>query len=416
MLKEIRFAGDLLIEASAITPDYKNEEVLGLFAQKSSLQNLPVILDDGRPMGLINRNLFHSNMTKPFYPELYSQKSCIAFMDKNPLVVEAAVSIEQLTALAVEAGNKVFTDGFIIVDQGKYLGIGQVLDLMQAMTALQARQHRQLLESIEYASVIQQSLLKPSRLALQKHLPDDHWLIWEPRDVVGGDMFHFVPLEDGFLAVLFDCTGHGVPGAFMTLIAESALEQALISEGARDPAALLGAINRHIKRALNQHGGDANGQENSDDGLDGIVVRFDQSSCSLTYAGAHQSLFVLPRHGDAPVRILSGDRQGVGYAGTAMTAAWNNRTEIIDEPSRIFLLSDGVIDQVGGPKRIAFGKRRLNNLLMQTRNEPMPVQQAAFLAQFADYQGQQIRRDDVTLVALNITPTTHSTGTTTHDE
>ncbi|MGC8698220.1 MAG: CBS domain-containing protein, partial [Halothiobacillus sp.] len=162
MLKEIRFAGDLLIEARAITPEFKNEDVLALFAQKSSLKNLPVLHDDGRPLGLINRNMFHSNMTKPYYPELYSQKSCIAFMDKSPLIVEARLEIEQLTALAVEAGDKVFTDGFIIVSNGKYLGIGQVLDLMHAMTELQARQHRQLIESIQYASVIQQSILAPS--------------------------------------------------------------------------------------------------------------------------------------------------------------------------------------------------------------------------------------------------------------
>jgi sigma-B regulation protein RsbU (phosphoserine phosphatase) len=404
MLTDIRFAGDLSIEASAITPDYKNEEVLGLFAQKSSLQNLPVLLADGRPMGLINRNLFHSNMTKPFYPELYNQKSCIAFMDKIPLVVDATISIEHLTALAVEAGNKVFTDGFIIVEQGKYLGIGQVLDLMQAMTALQARQHRQLIESIEYASVIQQSLLKPSRIALEKHLPDDHWLIWEPRDVVGGDMFHFVPLDDGFLAVLFDCTGHGVPGAFMTLIAESALEQALISEGRHDPAALLSAINRHIKRVLNQHTDASGGQENSDDGLDGIVVRYNQTHKTLTYAGAHQSLFMVPLQNDAPVVVLTGDRQGVGYIRTQMTATWKNHTLDINEPCRIFILSDGVIDQVGGPKNIAFGKRRLTHFLTQTRHEAMSDQQIAFLALFADYQGQQIRRDDLTLVALNINP------------
>ncbi|OZB78053.1 MAG: serine/threonine protein phosphatase, partial [Halothiobacillus sp. 13-55-115] len=238
MLKEIRCAGDLVIEARAISPDFRNEEVLALFGQQSSLTHLPVLMADGRPLGLINRNIFHSMMTKPYYPELYSQKSCITFMDKEPLIVEANLRIEQLTALAVATGNKVFTDGFIIVQDGKYLGIGQVLDLMHAMTELQARQHRQLVESIEYASVIQQSLLKPSEIALEQTLPGNHWLIWQPRDVVGGDIFHFSQREDGFLAILFDCTGHGVPGAFMTLIAESALEQALNQQGDRDPAAL----------------------------------------------------------------------------------------------------------------------------------------------------------------------------------
>ena len=72
MLKEIRCAGDLVIEARAISPDFRNEEVLALFGQQSSLTHLPVLMADGRPLGLINRNIFHSMMTKPFYPELYS--------------------------------------------------------------------------------------------------------------------------------------------------------------------------------------------------------------------------------------------------------------------------------------------------------------------------------------------------------
>ncbi|HQS02691.1 MAG: serine/threonine protein phosphatase [Halothiobacillus sp. 35-54-62] len=411
MLKEIRFAGDLLIEASAITPEFKNEDVLALFAQKSSLQNLPVLHDDGRPLGLINRNMFHSNMTKPYYPELYSQKSCIAFMDKSPLIVETRLEIEQLTALAVETGDKVFTDGFIIVREGKYQGIGQVLDLMHAMTELQARQHRQLIESIEYASVIQQSILAPSRIALNAYFPENHWLIWEPRDVVGGDIFHFIPTrhegeEDGFLAVLFDCTGHGVPGAFMTLIAESALAQAIATHGDRDPAALLAAINQYIKHTLNQHDQAAGTRENSDDGLDGMIVRFDKIQQHLVFASARNPLFIMGLNNEEAIDVVPGDRKGAGYANTPMDATWHNHTLPITEAKRIFLITDGVIDQVGGAKKIALGKRRLSQILTESRNATASAQQAAFEEAFAHYQGQEKRRDDVTLLALDLMPGT----------
>ena len=402
MLREIRCAGDLVIEARAITPDFRNEEVLALFGQQSSLTHLPVLMADGRPLGLINRNIFHSMMTKPYYPELYSQKSCITFMDKEPLIVEANMRIEQLTAMAVATGNKVFTDGFIIVQDGKYLGIGQVLDLMHAMTELQARQHRQLVESIEYASVIQQSLLKPSEIALEQTLPDNHWLIWQPRDVVGGDIFHFSQREDGFLAILFDCTGHGVPGAFMTLIAESALEQALNQLGDRDPAALMATINQHIKHALNQHQ-DGN-RENSDDGLDGLILRYERSQRQITYAGAHSVLYCLSIENDTPITLHTGDRKGVGYASTPLDFKWHNHTIAIDEPSRVFMLTDGVIDQIGGPRKIAFGKKRLTQFLTEQRRVEMPLQKQRFIETFSHYQGTQTRRDDVTLLALSVTP------------
>lgn len=402
MLKEIRCAGDLVIEARAISPDFRNEDVLALFGQQSSLTHLPVLMADGRPLGLINRNIFHSMMTKPYYPELYSQKSCITFMDKEPLIVEANLRIEQLTALAVETGDKVFTDGFIIVQDGKYLGIGQVLDLMHAMTELQARQHRQLVESIEYASVIQQSLLKPSEIALEQTLPDNHWLIWQPRDVVGGDIFHFSQREDGFLAILFDCTGHGVPGAFMTLIAESALEQALNQLGDRDPAALMTAINQHIKHALNQHQ-DGN-RQNSDDGLDGLILRYEHTRRQISYAGAHSLLYCLSIENDTPISLHTGDRKGVGYASTPLDFKWHNHSIAIDEPLRIFMLTDGVIDQIGGPRKIAFGKKRLTQFFTEQRQVGMSLQKQRFIETFGHYQGTQIRRDDVTLLALNVTP------------
>lgn len=402
MLKEIRCAGDLVIDALAISPDFRNEEVLALFGQQSSLTHLAVLVADDRPLGLINRNMFHSMMTKPYYPELYSQKSCITFMDKEPLIVEAGLRIEQLTALAAKAGNKVFTDGFIIVRDGKYLGIGQVLDLMHAMTELQFRQHRQLVESIEYASVIQQSLLKPSEIALEQTLPNNHWLIWQPRDVVGGDVFHFSQREDGFLAILFDCTGHGVPGAFMTLIAESALEQALNQMGDSDPAALMAAINQHIKHALNQHQ-DGN-RNNSDDGLDGLILRYQHSRRQITYAGAHSVLYCLSIENDAPITLHTGDRKGVGYASTPLDYTWHNHTIAAEEPLRVFMLTDGVIDQIGGPRKIAFGKNRLTRFFTEQRHLEMAVQKQRFIETFSQYQGSQTRRDDVTVLALNIPP------------
>ncbi|MFP4272521.1 MAG: SpoIIE family protein phosphatase [Halothiobacillaceae bacterium] len=399
---EPRFARDLLIEAPSVTSAHSNDQVMALFGRERSLQNLPVV-HEGRPMGLINRALFHNMMAKPYYPELYSRHSCIAFMDKSPLIVEVDESIPEVTAKAVHTGEKVFSDGFIVVENGQYRGVGQTLDLMRAMMDLQSRQHRQLMDSIEYASVIQHSLLKPSEQALGHNLTGSHWLLWRPRDTVGGDIFHVSQVEDGFLIALFDCTGHGVPGAFMTLLTEAALDRAITRHGTDDPAGLLGSMNRHIKRQLNQHEiekGDL--MANSDDGLDGVIVRYWGQNRRLCYAAARQPLFHVSRLEDdfAQCESHKGDRYGVGYASTPAEYRWQNHELSVQPGDRIYLVSDGVTDQIGGPREICFGKRRLKQFLAQSYRLAMREQKLAFEELFDAWRGDQPPRDDVSLIGL----------------
>jgi serine phosphatase RsbU (regulator of sigma subunit) len=148
-----------------------------------------------------------------------------------------------------------------------------------------------MMQSIEYASVIQRAMLRASREALTSTL-DDASLLWEPRDVVGGDFYHFCAYPDGWFGAIADCTGHGVPGAFMTLIASSSLTQALNQLGPRDPARLLSAVNRSVKELLGQVDG-LDGTPESDDGLDAAFFWFENATQILNFAGARMALHVL---------------------------------------------------------------------------------------------------------------------------
>jgi hypothetical protein len=96
----------------------------GVFAAHRDLACLPVT-EQGKPIGLINRSIFLSQMSKPYHRELYNRKSCIAFMDKEPLIVDAAMSIDALTFRTVEYGEKALADGFIIARDGQYIGLGK---------------------------------------------------------------------------------------------------------------------------------------------------------------------------------------------------------------------------------------------------------------------------------------------------
>ncbi len=395
-------AADLRMDSPSIGLAHTNEDVMALFSRHRGLQSLPVLQKDGQPIGLINRNIFLAAMTKPYYREIYARKSCLAFMDKEPMIIEESMPIDTLSHVAVEAGDKVFSDGFIIVREGRYSGIGYGMDLMRALADLQQRRHAQVLESIEYASIIQHSFLRPAKQALEDVFAQGHFLVWEPRDLVGGDAFFFTRQVDGWLGVVFDCTGHGVPGAFMTLIAGAAFERALLETGGKDPGQLLAVVNRHVKNALAQHDSDTGPAGRvSNDGLDAAALRFDDASRGLSYAGARIPLIVLSP-GAQECEFVTGERMGVGYAETAHDAQWTVRTLAVEPGTRLFLATDGVFDQIGGKKRIAFGKRRLGQCLLDGVSASMGEQKALFMDTFRAYQGQETRRDDVTLLGLTL--------------
>jgi serine phosphatase RsbU (regulator of sigma subunit) len=384
-------AADLCVETVSVSSDTSNFAVLDLFTERRDLMSLPVIESD-RPIGLISRNIFMSQMSKPFYHELYGKKSCIAFMDKEPLIVDAAMSIEALTFRAVESGEKALADGFIVTRDGALAGVGFGLQLMNVVANMQAEKNRQIMHSIDYASVIQRSLLRPSDLALADALDDAH-LEWQPRDVVGGDFYHFARYEDGWFAAIADCTGHGVPGAFMTLISSSTLTKALQQLGPRDPAALIGEVNRGVKSMLGQIEG--NGAPESNDGMDAAFLWFDNASRRLHFAGAKLPLFQLDPDQQA-VQTIDAERMGVGYVDSPLDYAWTNKVITIAEGSLLFLTTDGLIDQIGGAKDIAYGKRRMRDVLLAQRTECARHVGQAMLDDYQAWQGAQPRRDDLT--------------------
>lgn len=394
----------LLVEVPAAAPDDTNESVFRIFETRPALIGLPVV-EDGVPIGLINRNIFMQSMARPFHRELFLKKSCIAFMDKCPLVVEGNTSIQDLSFRALENGTKTLADGFIITQGGRYAGMGIGLDLVRTIADMQAEKNRLVMESIGYASIIQKSLGRASREALRQELPD-HFLLWEPRDVVSGDYFYFLPREEGFFAALFDCTGHGVPGAFMTLIMTSFLQTTLTEESCQNPGAVLAALNRRVKKALGQvdHSAEEEREETetgSDDGMDAAFCWYDRATRRITFAGAHMAMLLLAPD-QAEVELVNGDRAGVGYATTPLDQRWENQSRVLEEGTAVYFFSDGYVDQLGGERRIAFGKRRLCATLAEMRELPMPEQRQALLATLLAYQGAESRRDDVSALGFRV--------------
>ncbi len=379
----------LCIEVPFVSPAIDNFAVMALFTEHKDLIGLPVV-ENGLPFGMINRHIFLSQMSRPFFRELYDRKSCIAFMDKEPLVIDADTELDRVAQQVVATGDKSVTDGFILTDAGRYIGIGLGIDLIRTVSDLQHQQHQQILQSIDYARVIQDAMLDRSKQQMAQQFSD--WCLhWQPRDGVGGDYYAFHRDASGWLALIADCTGHGIPGAFMTVILQSALENAL-QKNRCAPADLLQALNRHIKQTLGQL--NASQPSLSNDGCDAIALRLDSATHQLSWSSARMHALLHPATGAAA--SLQADRVGVGYTDTPQDYRWPQHQRTLHAGDMLLVMTDGVTDQPGGERHIMFGKKRIQTLVNDYHTLPMTALSATFEQEFHHWQGNQPRRDDVT--------------------
>jgi serine phosphatase RsbU (regulator of sigma subunit) len=243
-------------------------------------------------------------------------------------------------------------------------------------------------ESIRYARRIQASLLpSPDALGTTVH---EVAVGWHPRDSVGGD-FYWLDRRDGVgLAIVVDCTGHGVPGAFMTAIVASVLGRVLAECDWENPAAILSALDIAVRGSLRHDAG-------SDDGLDAAVCLVDRRRGVLSYAGANIPLYI---SAGGSITRVRGDRRGLGHRTDAPGFVFRRHDVALDPGTAFFLCTDGIVDQVGGPGRRSFGFRRLQQALAESEGLPMDGRMARVFADFHAYRGGEAVRDDMTFIGL----------------
>ncbi|MBP2306916.1 SpoIIE family protein phosphatase [Azospirillum melinis] len=268
--------------------------------------------------------------------------------------------------------------------------------------------NRQVMDSIQYASLLQSAIL-PDEREMARHL-DGVCVLWRPRDVVGGDFHIFRELEDGrFLIGVADCSGHGVPGAFMTMTVSAILDHVLSETPDGDPATILGGLNRMVRAAL------ARGRDNPrfDNGLDiGLcLVRPDKGD--LLFAGGRIGLHIVdsaadnsPNAGTAggTVGEVKGDAQSLGYRRSDSGHRFTTHRVELTPGRSFYLTTDGFLDQAGGTRGFGFGNRRFTAMLLEHDAIPMTERRAAFAQALAEHQGERAQRDDITLVGFTVSP------------
>jgi serine phosphatase RsbU (regulator of sigma subunit) len=255
-------------------------------------------------------------------------------------------------------------------------------------------------ESIQYASMIQGALIPDNQL-FRKYF-QDFFAIWHPKDVVGGDIYIFDELrnDDECLLMVIDCTGHGVPGAFVTMLVK-AIERQIIAKILNDkemeisPAYILRKFNRIMKKLLKQDSKNSI----SNVGFDGGVIYYNKKEQIIKYAGANTPLFYIE---DDEIITIKGDRKSVGYKNSDMDLTFKDNVINIKKGMRFYLTSDGYLDQNGGEKDFPFGKKRFKELIKENYQESMADQQEIFLYTLKEYQKDNERNDDITVIGIQI--------------
>jgi len=252
---------------------------------------------------------------------------------------------------------------------------------------------KKIMSSIEYAKRIQDSLL-PIASEVREFLPNS-FFIWRPRDIVGGDIHMVKKLAGKYIIAVMDCTGHGVPGAFMTMIASSGMNRIVVDDGCLDPAEILNRLNFIIKTSLQQE----KDQALSDDGLDASICVIDPERQTLTFAGARLPLLIIENQ---MANLIRGDRQSIGYKKSVLSFQFTNHKIRFNHTTCFYLFTDGIIDQLGGDKQYSFGKRRFKNLILEVQNKSFDEQEQAIVNAFKSYKGDHETQDDITVIGFRI--------------
>jgi len=264
--------------------------------------------------------------------------------------------------------------------------------------------NKALMGSIRYAERIQQAML-PEKEELKTHFKDS-FILYLPRDIVSGDFFWFEEVEEKstgtkhLVVAAADCTGHGVPGAIMSMLGSNLLTNIVCYGQIAKPADILTRLNRDIIVELHQEVR----KDNSQDGMEIGLCSFDFAASTFYYAGAGRPLFLFR---DGQLLELKGTRQTVG--GVNPLARKHGIRFYVQDVSVVFqsgdvlyMFSDGYPDQLGGPNDRKFSKKALKRLLLEIHQLPMEEQQHILIEHFKGWKGEGRQIDDILVMGLRL--------------
>jgi len=250
--------------------------------------------------------------------------------------------------------------------------------------------NKNLTDSIVYAKRIQDAMLNDVKLL--NEILDDAFILFKPKDIVSGDFYWFGQKNNKFIFSAIDCTGHGVPGAFMSMLGNSFLNQIVFNLGITSPDIILEKLSSEVQSALKQ------ADTNNQDGMDMALCTIDLKTKTVEFAGAKNPLVYIQ---NGNIERIKGDRLPIGISYGKETSFEKHLIKP-KGPSYFYMFSDGYIDQFGGPVNSKFMIKQLQNLLVEIHKKPMEKQREILDATICDWMKDEDQTDDILVVGFKL--------------
>ncbi len=251
--------------------------------------------------------------------------------------------------------------------------------------------NREITDNVNYAKRIQTAIL-PDEKKIYQSLRNS-FVLYLPKDIVSGDFYSFFPIEEGPIILAADCTGHGVTGAFLSVVGNSLITQIINEKKITDPGTILDQLNEAMIHTLNQRNSD------STDGMDIAICSFDLEKDILRYAGANRPLWLIRNN---ELLIHSPDKFPVGGLQILHEDNFKSHEIKLQKNDSIYIFTDGYADQFGGEKGKKLMTKKLKELLLSIHHQSMSDQKIYLKDFFEKWKGRNEQVDDVLIIGISI--------------
>lgn len=256
-----------------------------------------------------------------------------------------------------------------------------------------SQKNKEITESISYAKRIQTSFLTSEKYIAQRL--SDYFILYQPRNIVSGDFYWLMEKDNDLYVCTADCTGHGIPGAFMSLISMGILNEIIYSKShLKHTDEILNELRRIIILAVNPEGSSEEGK----DGMDTVLCRFDLKKMELEYSAANNSFYII-RNGE--LLVFKPDKMPVGKH-IGLEKPFTRTVVPLEKGDCIYTFSDGYVDQFGGPKGKKFQSKQLKELFLANCHKPMYMQKEILNKQLQQWKGNCEQVDDILVIGIRV--------------
>ena len=254
--------------------------------------------------------------------------------------------------------------------------------------------YKQVTDSIRYAKRIQDAILPPDSFV--KRLLPDSFVLFKPKDIVSGDFYWFEELNGKAMFAAVDCTGHGVPGAFMSIVGYNILKQIISKHQNTQPSFILDELSKGVSETLHQRNYE---ESTSKDGMDITLCSYDAKERELEFAAAFNPLFLVR---DGEIFEINGNKFPVGIFLEKETKKFTNHKVKVKKGDVVYIFSDGYADQFGGAKGKKFMQSQFRNLLFDIHKKPMPEQRRILDQTIEHWRGAEDQVDDILVIGMRV--------------